>query len=129
MGAGGIMLEHELLKLLPTPDHVFALSFRQLDKILLDWIGQRERKAQKDQIAVRFISPIELQGIHPVGLPVTLQQRHKVDRLMLESLQRLQSDGLIVQSPGQSNGAMTLSTKGWEVTDSGLDIDMALMRL
>jgi uncharacterized protein (TIGR02391 family) len=100
----------ELVARVSSPEELLRLSQTQLDGLLLSCIAGRADNS--DPIASKFVYEDEIVGLYPVGIGRTYQQRAAVDNALMESWQRLQSGGLIMQAPGQAPRMMTLSAKG-----------------
>jgi len=101
---------NELVARLPTAGELLALTAEQLDGILLQCIAGRVTSV--DPIAAKTVHEAELFGLYPIGLNMTYEQGTMVDTALMESWQRLEAGGLIVQAPGQAARVMTLTTRG-----------------
>ena len=120
----GAMLD-ELVARVSSPGELLELSQTQLDGILLSCVAGRANNA--DPIASKFVYEDEIVGLYAVGIGATYQQRLAVDHALMESWQRLQSGGLIMQAPGQAPRMMTLSAKG-RVAAAGVNFEEIAVR-
>lgn len=115
----------ELVARASSPEELLGLSTTQLDELLLSCIAGRANNA--DPIAAKFVYEDEIVGLYPVGIGGTFQQRQAVDNALMESWQRLQSGGLIMQAPGQAPRMMTLSAKG-RIAADGINFEEIAVR-
>ncbi|MFI4998279.1 MAG: TIGR02391 family protein [Reyranellales bacterium] len=115
----------ELVSRVTSPGELLEISQTQLDGILLNCVASRVNNA--DPIASKFVYEDEIVGLYPVGIGATYQQRLAVDHALMESWQRLQSAGLIMQAPGQAPRMMTLSAKG-RVAAAGVNFEEIAVR-
>ena len=107
----------ELVTRVSSPEELLGLSRTQLDGLLLSCIAGRANNA--DPIAAKFVYEDEIVGLYPVGIGATFQQRQAVDHVLMESWQRLQSGGLIMQRLEEAKGlyeewALIGTREGWE---------------
>lgn len=106
----------ELVEKVPTAAALLLLTNAQLDEMLLKIAA--ERASNPDPIANKYVYDGSLTGLYPVGAGTTYQQSIDVDRVLGESWQRLQADGLVMQAPGQASGNRTVTARGAEMASS-----------
>lgn len=107
----------ELVARVYSPEALLRLSQTQLDGLLLSCIAGRANNA--DPIASKFVYEDEIVGLYPVGIGMTYQQKMAADSAVMESWQRLQSGGLIMQRLEEAKGlyeewALIGTREGWE---------------
>lgn len=117
----------ELVVRVSSTEALLGLSQTQLDGLLLSCIASRANNA--DPIASKFVYEDEIVGLYPVGIGTTYQQKMAVDSALMESWQRLQSGGLIMQAPGQAPRVMTLSAKGRVAADGANFEEIAVRQM
>jgi uncharacterized protein (TIGR02391 family) len=105
---------NELVAQYPNPLDLLSLTPQQIDAILLSCVARRANDL--DITANKFVYEGEIGNLYPIGVHATFQQHTAIDAALMESWQRLQSAGLIMQAPGQATGNMTVTTRGREVT-------------
>jgi uncharacterized protein (TIGR02391 family) len=117
----------ELVALYPNPQIFLDLTPTQRDAALLSCVAKRANNP--DITAARFVYEDEITGIYAIGVNASYQQRVIVDAALMESWQRLQSHGLIMQAPGQVPRNMTITERGREVASASDISEIAARQL